>query len=278
MSDQRAPKIAIWPFLAADSVLVGTAIFIGMNAAIPLKATAIIALAACIIAGAAICIAPFILAYRAETKLAEYKTFSSTIQQVENVRGVANQISFATAQWQMVQEQAGQTIKAARDISERMTAEAKAFSEFMLKANDTEKAHLRLELEKLHRNESEWLHTVMRVMDHVYALYVAGVKSGQENLRIQLGNFQNACREAARRLGLVPFEAKAEEAFDDKRHQLADAKAKVPSGARISEMLATGFTFQGKILRHAVVALKTPSAAEPQQVDLLEEEEEEAAP
>jgi molecular chaperone GrpE (heat shock protein) len=170
-----------------------------------------------------------------------------------------------------VQEQAGQTIKAAKEISERMTKEAQAFSEFMLKANESEKAHLRLEVEKLHRNEGEWLHTIIRIMDHVYALYLAGVKSGQENLRIQLGNFQNACREAARRLGLVPFDAKAEEPFDDKRHQLADAKAKAPSGARIGEMLATGFTFQGKVLRPAVVALKGASATEPQQAELLEE-------
>ena len=273
MSDKTAPKIMIWPFLAADAALVATAIFIGMNAQIPLRVGAAGMLGLCIIAGAVVCIVPFILNYRASTKLTEYKNFSSAVQQIENVRSVANQISFATAQWQMVQEQAGKTITAAKDISERMSSEAKAFSEFMLKANDAEKGHLRLEVEKLHRNEGEWLHTVMRIMDHVYALYQAGVKSGQENLRTQLGNFQNACRESTRRLGLTPFEAKTDETFDEKRHQLPDPKAKALPGSKVGETIATGFTFQGKVLRPAVVNLKAPSATEPQQAELLEDED-----
>jgi molecular chaperone GrpE (heat shock protein) len=269
--EQKAPSIAKWPFLAADAVLLATAGFIAINAVAPLSTGTVIMLALCVVAGALVCIAPFILNHQSTTKLAEYKTFSSSVQQLENVRSVANQISFATAQWQTVQEQAGKTMSAARDISERMTKEAQAFSEFMLKANDSEKAHLRLEVEKLHRNEGEWLATIIRIMDHVYALYLAGVKSGQENLRTQLGNFQNACRESARRLGLVPFEARAGEAFDEKRHQLPDAKAKAPAGAKIGETVATGFTFQGKVLRPAVVSLKAASDTEPQQTELLEE-------
>ena len=275
MSDQSAPKIAKWPFLAADALLLGTAVFIAINARAPLTASPIIMVSLCVLAGAVLSVVPFVMDYQASAKIAEYKNFSSSVQQIENVRNVANQISFATAQWQMVQEQAGKTITAARDISERMTKEAQAFSEFMLKANDAEKAHLRLEVEKLHRNEGEWMHTIVRVMDHVYALYLAGVKSGQENLRVQLGNFQNACREAARRLGLVPFEAKADEVFDDKKHQLPDAKAKALPGSKIGETLATGFTFQGKVLRPAVVTLKSPTEAEPQQTELLDEDEEE---
>ena len=278
MSEQTAPKITKWPFLAADVLLVATAGFIAINAVAPLSALTVAMLALCVITGALVCVAPFVLDYRAGTKLAEYKNFSSSVQQIENVRSVANQISFATAQWQMVQEQAGQTISAARDISDRMTKEAQAFSEFMMKANDAEKAHLRLEVEKLHRGEGEWLHTIIRIMDHVYALYLAGVKSGQDNLRTQLGNFQNACRESARRLGLVPFEAKANEPFDEKRHQLPDAKAKAPAGSRVGETLATGFTFQGKVLRPAVVSLKAATEAEPQQTELLEDLEPEEEP
>lgn len=282
MSDQfaskAAPKIAKWPFLAADVVLLIAAGFIAAKAVAPLGPWSVITLAACVLAGAAVCIAPFVLDYRAGTKLAEYKNFASSVQQIENVRNVANQITFATAQWQMVQEQAGKTITAAREISERMTKESQAFSEFMLKANDAEKAHLRLEVEKLHRNEGEWLHTVIRIMDHVYALYLAGVKSGQDNLRTQLGNFQNACRESARRLGVAPFEAKADETFDDKRHQLPDPKAKALPGSKVGETLATGFTFQGKVLRPAVVTLKAPTETAPQQTELLEDEEEDGKP
>lgn len=277
-SDKSTPKIAKWPFFAADVALLVTGGFIAINAVAPLSALTVAMLALCVLAGAGICVAPFVLDYRAGTKLAEYKNFASSVQQIENVRNVANQITFATAQWQMVQEQAGKTITAARDISERMTKEAQAFSEFMLKANDAEKAHLRLEVEKLHRNEGEWLHTSIRILDHVYALYLAGVKSGQDNLRTQLGNFQNACREAGRRLGLAPFEAKADEVFDEKRHQLPDPKAKALPGSKVGETLATGFTYQGKVLRPAVVTLKAPTETEPQQTELLEDEEDDDKP
>ena len=38
-----------------------------------------------------------------------------------------------------------------------MTAEARAFQQFLDKANDTERNHLRLEVEKLRRAEGDWL-------------------------------------------------------------------------------------------------------------------------
>ena len=45
----------------------------------------------------------------------------------------------------------------ARHVADKMAAEAKAFAEFLQKANDTEKSHLRLEVEKFRRGESQWL-------------------------------------------------------------------------------------------------------------------------
>ena len=60
-----------------------------------------------------------------------------------------------------------------------MAAEAKAFTEFMQKANDSEKAMLRLETDKLKRAESEWVHVLVRMLDHVYALHIGAMRSGQ---------------------------------------------------------------------------------------------------
>jgi molecular chaperone GrpE (heat shock protein) len=173
---------------------------------------------------------------------------------------LAAQISSATAHWKNVQDQAGKTVATAGEIAERMAAEAKAFSEFMLKSNDTEKAHLRLEVDKLHRGETESLQAIVRVFDHVFALYLAGVRSNQPNLRDQLAQFQNACREALRRLGLTPFEVPPDEPFDAKLHTLIDPEAKPPPGARVAQTLATGFTYQGQLLRPALVALQAEPA------------------
>jgi len=68
------------------------------------------------------------------------------VEQIHGLEQIAGQISGATAQWQTIQEQSAKTAGAAREISERMTAEAAAFGEFLQKANDGEKANLRLEI------------------------------------------------------------------------------------------------------------------------------------
>jgi len=97
------------------------------------------------------------------------------------------------------------------------------------------------------------------LLDHVYALHQAGLHSGQPVLIEQLGNFQSACRDATRRLGLVPFEAKPDEPFNDTSHQLADPETKPQVGACVAETIATGYTFRGQLLRPPLVSIKPPA-------------------
>jgi molecular chaperone GrpE (heat shock protein) len=125
----------------------------------------------------------------------------------------------------------------------------------MKKANDGEKATLRLEVEKLRRAENDWLNVVIHMLDHVFALNRAAVHSGQEKLTLQLGQFQNACHDVARRVGLVPLLAAPGVPFDAQRHQLIDGKAPAAAGV-VAEVVALGFTFQGKLIRPVVVRLK----------------------
>ena len=102
---------------------------------------------------------------------------------------------------------------------------------------------------------------LVRVFDHIYALYVAGAQSGRPALSQQLANFQTACRDIVRRVGLVPIEAAEDEPFDEGKHQLAESGVQPPPGARIAETIATGYTFQGQLLRAPVVRVKTPDPA-----------------
>jgi len=97
---------------------------------------------------------------------------------------------------------------------------------------------------------------VVRLLDHTYALHQGSLRSGQPRLVEQLGHFQSACRDVARRVGLVPITAAAAEPFDSQRHQLVDNNAKPPSGAVIAETIATGYTFQGKMVRPVLVRLQ----------------------
>jgi hypothetical protein len=73
----------------------------------------------------------------------------------------------------------------------------------------------------------------------------------------QLGNFQNACRDVARRTGLVPFVANPGDPFDQNFHQLADPNVQVQMDSKVEEVIATGYTFQGQLLRPALVTLQT---------------------
>ena len=131
----------------------------------------------------------------------EANGLASTVNQIKGLTQVGEQVAVATGRWQTVQEAADKTARAAKEMSDQITAEARHFAETMEKARDAEVRNLRLEVEKLHRAEGDWLKTLIWMLDHTYALYSAGMKSGQPGLANQLGQFQNACRDAARRSG-----------------------------------------------------------------------------
>src|SRR5207247_5069494 len=103
-------------------------------------------------------------------------------------------------------------------------------------------------------------------LDHISAVNHAAVHSGQTSLVKQLGQFQTACRDIARPVGLVPFVVMPGEPYDPKVHQLADAKVVPAAAARVAETVATGYSFQGQLVRPALVTLQTnPAADQPEE-------------
>ncbi len=258
MHDPNRPSLAKWPFFAGDALLLGAAYFVYARSELPMGAGQLAVAVFCVAAGALLSITPFLLEYRGLVRVWEAAALTSVVEQVRNLEALAVEIRHATAQWQNVQDGADKTVAAAQGIAERMAAEVKSFSEFMQRVNDTEKANLRLEVEKLRRGEGDWLQILVRMLDHVYALHQAGLRSRQPTLIEQLTHFQNACREAARRVGLTPFSAEPDEPFDPKRHQAVEGNGQPPDAARVGETVATGYTFQGRFLRAALVRLRDP--------------------
>ena len=120
----------------------------------------------------------------------------------------------------------------------------------------TEKKHLRLEVDKLNRAQVDWVKVVTGMLDHVFALNQAGRQSGQEKLIRQLDTFQIACRDVARRVGVVTHEPKPDECFDAEKHQLRDPEAEPESGAKIIGIAAQGLTHQGQMLRKTIVVIE----------------------
>jgi molecular chaperone GrpE (heat shock protein) len=250
------PQLSKWAFFLGDLLLVGVAglLYTKSNTPLGIWEGGLIVLS--VSGGAFLAVLPFVLEYRMASKLAETEALADVVGQIQNMESVAERITGATARWQSVQEVADRVAGTSKAIAERMSTEAKAFTEFMQRANDSEKATLRLEVDKLRRSEGDWVHVLVRMLDHVYALHMGAVRSGQPNLIAQLDQFQHACRDAARRIGLTPFAANPAEPFDAERHQLLDSNKKPSDGAKIAETIATGYTFQGRLLRPALVRLQ----------------------
>jgi molecular chaperone GrpE (heat shock protein) len=274
-------KIAKWPFAAAYVVLIGVAAGVVWKAAHPVSQTVIIVIVACVALGALLGCLPYILEYRAVKKLIEVNAVTTVTEQLHDLKKYSAQIAAATDQWMLVQESTkgntDKTVAAAKDIAERMTDEIREFNEFQVKLNDTEKGALRLEVEKLRRAEGEWLQVVVRILDHIFALHNAAARSGQPELAEQIGSFQNACRDAARRVGLTPYGATPGEKFDDKKFR-AHGVENPPADAVIAETLAPGLTFQGRLIRPALVRLQDANAPEVKTAEPVAEAAPEAAP
>ena len=190
MNDRRVPPLAKWPFYAADLVLVGLAIWIVSHYPHPIPFWPATLIVACVAGAAVFGVLPHRMEYQTAVKLAEADGLVDAAREIRNVQTVAEQIHVATGQWQGVQEHSARTVSAAKEIAERIAAEAQAFADFMQKANDSEKAHLRLEVETLRRGEGQWLQVLVNLLDHTFALYQAGSHSGQPNLQNQLAQFQ----------------------------------------------------------------------------------------
>jgi molecular chaperone GrpE (heat shock protein) len=261
MFDPMAPKLSKWPFLLSDGLLLGLAYLIFAQSRLPMSAWEVFTCALCVAVGAGCGVLPFILEYRVLTNLVMAHQLSTASSEIRNLGQFAAQISSATAQWQTVQESADKTGKSAKEIADRMTTEVNDFREFLRRANEGENSALRLEVEKLRRAESEWLQVLVRILDHVYALHQAALRSGQPALVTQIGLFQDACRDAARRVGLAPFAAASSEPFDEQRHQLIEGASKPAGGGAVDETVAAGYTFQGRMLRPALVRLRNGNGA-----------------
>jgi len=265
MSEPTAPKIPKWPFIVGDAALLLTAIFLLNKIEGDFGLLEAFWCLACVAGGAWIMVIPYLKEFQAKAELTEARELANSVDKITSLDALAKRIENATEQWLHVEDRANEINGTSKQIADKINAEAREFSEFLQKANDTEKNHLRLEVEKLNRSQNDWLQVVITTLDHVFALTQAGRQSGQENLIKQLAAFQGACREVARRVGVVAIEPKQNDAFNLGKHQLRDPKAEPEAGAKIIGLAAQGLSHQGRLLRKAVVVIEgeeVPQAAE----------------
>ena len=269
MNDVTNWKVPKWPFGLVYAVMLGLAYFLIMRA--PQSAQHWEIAAACVAFGALLSLVPFYLDYRAMGKAIEVNALGAVTDKIIGLEKLVEQIETATNHLAViqgtVQAETGKTTAAAKAIGDKMAEEGRQFSQFMMKVSDSEKATLRLEVEKLRRAEGEWLQVLVRVLDHIFALHTGAVRTGDQRFIEPTTNFQRACHETVRRLGVTPFTAEPDEPFDAERHQAAGKPELIPDGAIVAETIGAGYTFQGKLLRPALVRLRgaeaVPAKAEP---------------
>lgn len=256
------PKLTLWPFVVSDLLLVCLAAGLVAWSRHPLGWVPALAATFCVFAGAWFSCQPFLKRLEIESKLAEHDKLASTLGQIQSLRAASDLISNATTQWQSLREESQKTVLAAREVGERMAKEVQTFNEWWQKTNDLEKNYLRLELEKLKRQEGDWLQAAIRMLDHVHALFAAALRSSQPTLIQQLGQFQNVCRDAVRRVGINVIWPESGNAFDPDLHQTLESEDPPAGDGCIAEVLAAGYAFQSQLVRKPLVRLKEANAPE----------------
>ena len=260
MSDDRQPaRLAKWPFYLADLLLCAVIFFVLYQLGTFEGTTEMLIVVACLVTAAIaawISVLPWLKEHSGAVQVSDSANLRSSLEQIRSVEKVADLIRQSNIQWQGVQDASGKTLTAAREISEKMKVEADEFMKFISHAHDQERAGLRLEVEKMRRMEADWIKVAVQMLDHVFALTRAAERSGQAQIIKQLQQFQNACRDVARRMGLAPFVPTLGDTFDQRTHQLPNPQTHAAEGATIQDVLACGFTYQGQLLRRSLVLLE----------------------
>ncbi len=249
-----APQVKKWPFVVGDLLLVGVAGWIFVMSGYQPSGANLSIIVACIGLGIFFGVLPFLAEFREESRRFDGVQLKSTLEQIQQLESIGDLVAGATGQWQEIQEQCQSVVKTAGEIANRNQAETDRLIEITEKADTRERDHLRLEVEKHRRGEREWLEVLVGIMDHVFALHRAAVRSGQTKLIKQIEGFQGACSDICRRVGLGQYVVQPGEAFDEKVHKVLEGHA-VPENALIEETLAPGFSFQGQPIRLPMVAL-----------------------
>ena len=243
-----------WPFLMADIIFIGLGYWISTLIQGEPQSWQIISILVCAVLGAGFAVAPFYFEYRAEAKAVEIAQLTTVAKEIAKMESVAQQIADASENWASVQSTSEQTAKLAEEIASGMAVTVKDHDEFMAKANTEELNTLKLEVNKLRRVEADWANTLVGVLDLVYRLEQSAQASGKEQFIQTMTQFQGQCREVARRVGLVAFEAEKGAAFNPDEHALPEGE-QAGDNASVTQTRLPGFRLQGKLVRKPLVAV-----------------------
>lgn len=261
MRQSDEPNLPIWIFVLGDISFIIVAIWLTQVSPAPITALHALMILVAVGAGAWCSIYPFLKAYQRASRVSETDKLKSTVETIEELKNLASSIDLARGDWQSAGAESQKVIDASKEVYDRMAEETKAFHQFLQDSQATEIRNLKLETDKLRKADQTWVELTVHLLDHIYAISTAAERSGQDNLSAQHVQFRAACYDIVRRVGLVPFGVEPGEIFDPRKHQIKNPEDKVGAGAKVEGTIATGYTYQGQLLRRSMVALDAPQEA-----------------
>jgi hypothetical protein len=172
----------MWVFFATDAVLVGAAALVAYAGPRPLSTNAILAIVACVIAGAVVALVPLI----ARVERRKNESLDDRQRALEalarTVAASADQISIAASGFHEIAELAQKNLRHAEQLPHKLQDKIAEFQAQLANANDTEKEELEKEVVSLRSAESERLETVATKMARAVAEFAKIEASTQQHL------------------------------------------------------------------------------------------------
>ena len=264
--ENKGPSLTKWPFVVANVMLVGLDLWMLRQLLPPKDNWDRVLAGLCLVVGAWAawlhCKA-WLVEYETKTRFQENDDLKSAVEQIGQLEEVGKVVTEATSRWQAAQEASNATVKAAQEVSERMGREVVEFQQFLQQSQQTQIDHLNLEIDKLRRGERDWLQSIALILDHTHALHQAALRSNQPQVGAQLNTFQAACHDALRRVGVGVYLPEIGLTFDERSLALLDGSPQPEAGFVVQGVAAPGISFQGQLLRKALVVLGPSQVIEP---------------
>lgn len=157
MTSSDSPKLPIWVFAVTDAVLLGAAVFIAVGAPQPLPSSAMVAIVACVIAGALALLVPLIARYERQKN----ETLDERQRALEGLAatltGAAEQIGIAAKGLHDISDLVHKNIRHAEQLPHKLQDKIAEFQSQLAAVSDAEKEELEKELVSLRSSESERL-------------------------------------------------------------------------------------------------------------------------
>jgi chemotaxis protein histidine kinase CheA len=240
MNLEPAPRLPKLPFFVADAVLLIAAAALAKFSARPLDTTTLVLIAVLVMIGAGLIIAPFIIAYIADTAEAVQRERERVNDQVARLHAATESLARAAAQIKAVEDAVHKVARDAETLPYRMQEKLAEFNETLAAKEDNDREALETELEELRAASTDQLkHTAEKITKAAadWAALETATRKQLTAAEAALAKLQDGSAHAA-----TQFQAQISTALRELEAKIVDLKhaaASVPTTITVATVPAT---------------------------------------